>query len=27
MVGRDGNVRYGIPINEVLKIMRKYGKI
>lgn len=27
MVGRDGNVRYGIPIDDVLKIMKRYGRI
>ena len=27
MVGRDGNTRYGIPLDRILKIMEKYGRL
>lgn len=26
VVGRDGNTRYGLPVEEVVKVMRQYGR-
>jgi len=27
MVGRDGNIRHGIPLERVREIMKKYGRL
>jgi D-aminopeptidase len=27
VVGRDGNTRYGLPVDEVMAVMRRYGRL
>jgi D-aminopeptidase len=27
VVGRDGNTRYALPVDEVMAVMRQYGRL